>query len=58
VYHLSADRIGHGLSLWEILQLIRNSFRAAFAPHKVKGECLVRAENRIMEIISRPQNRI
>jgi adenosine deaminase len=54
--YLKAARMAeNGLSCWDILQLIRNSFRAAFAPHKVKGDCLIRAENRIMDIVSRPE---
>lgn len=52
-YFKAAHMTENGLSRWDILQLIRNSFRAAFAPHKVKGDCLVRAENRIMELVSR-----
>ncbi|MFU8770545.1 MAG: adenosine deaminase family protein [Desulfotignum sp.] len=51
-YLKAARMTENGLSLWEILQLIRNSYRASFAPHKVKSGCLVRAENRIMDLIS------
>jgi adenosine deaminase len=54
--YLKAARMTEkGLSQWDVLQLIRNSFRAAFAPHKVKGDCLIRAENRIIELVSRQQ---
>lgn len=54
--YLKAARMTEkGLSQWDILQLIRNSFRAAFAPHKVKGECLVRAEKQIMKLVTRQQ---
>ncbi len=54
--YLKAARMTEkGLSQWDVLQLIRNSFRAAFAPHKVKGDCLIRAENRIMTLVSRQQ---
>jgi adenosine deaminase len=48
-YLKAARMMENGLSCWDILQLIRNSFRAPFAPHRVKGNCLVRAENLIME---------
>ncbi|MDT8380465.1 MAG: CRISPR-associated ring nuclease [Desulfotignum sp.] len=57
-YLKAARMTENGLSFWEILQLIRNSFRAAFAPHKVKRDCLIHAENRIMELISREKHRI
>jgi adenosine deaminase len=57
-YLKAACMTENGLSQWDILQLVRNSFRAAFAPHKVKGDCLVRAENRIMKLVSRRENKI
>lgn len=53
-YFKAARMAENGLSQWDVLQLIRNSFRAAFAPHKVKGDCLIRTENWIMELVSRP----
>lgn len=50
--YLKAARMTQGgLTSWEILQLIRNGYRAAFAHHKIKGKCLVDAETQIMKLI-------
>lgn len=39
-----------GLSAWEILSLIRNSFKASFAPWKIKNKLLKEAEADIIKI--------
>lgn len=57
-YLKAARMTKKGLSQWDVLQLIRNSFRAAVTPNKVKGDWLIRAENRIMELVSRQKYKI
>jgi len=51
-YLRAAEMTQDGLSTWEILQLIRNGYRAAFASHKTKNKCLVDAETQIMKLIN------
>ena len=42
-----------GLSAWEILQLLRNSFRAAFVSHRISKELILEAEAEILEIFKK-----
>ena len=41
-----------GLSLWQILQLIRNGFRSAFLNHKQRRDCYLEAEQRVVKVLS------
>ncbi len=40
-----------GLSAWEILQLVRNSFRGAFVSHRISKELILKIEAEILEIL-------
>jgi len=40
-----------GLSLWEILSIIRNGFKASFAQRSLKYNLLKKAENRIVQLL-------
>jgi len=51
-YLRAAEMTQGGLSTWEILQLIRNGYWAAFASRKTKSKCLVGAETQIMKLIN------
>ncbi|MBF0412087.1 MAG: hypothetical protein HQK70_05170 [Desulfamplus sp.] len=42
-----------GLSMWEILSVIRNSFKAAFAPRHVRHSILRKAEESIVRLLQR-----
>lgn len=50
-YYQAAALSPDGLSLWEILQIIRNGFRAAFVPFDLKQKLLVESEREIMDFI-------
>ena len=54
--HRAARLTPGGLSIWEILQLIRNSFRAAFVPHRLRKELILQAEEEILEIVKESRN--
>ena len=41
-----------GLSLWEILSIIRNGFKASFAQRSIKYELLKKAENKIVQLLN------
>lgn len=45
--HRAARLSREGLSYWEILQLVRNSFRSAFAPFALRRKLLLEAEEEI-----------
>lgn len=40
-----------GLTRWQVLQLIRNSFRAAFVGQETRRNCLLKAEDEIIQIL-------
>ncbi len=40
-----------GLSLWEILSIVRNSFKASFASRHLKHELLKKAEGKIVDLL-------
>ena len=42
-----------GLTRWQVLQLIRNSFQAAFSPYATRRERLVEAEKEILQSITK-----
>ncbi len=50
-YYQAAILTDGGLSLWEILQLIRNSFRGAFLPFKKRQELLLQSEKEIINLL-------
>ena len=47
-YHKAAAMSAGGLSRWQVLQLVRNGFRAAFCNHRDRQRHLVAAEKTIM----------
>ena len=49
--HRAARLTPGGLSLWEICSLVRNGFRAAFAPRDIRQDLLRRAEEEVIEVI-------
>ena len=50
--YLKAARMSpDGISRWDILQLINNSFTVTFAPFKLRREMILKAEQLIMELI-------
>ena len=51
--HRAARLTPGGLSAWEILQLVRNSFRAAFVSHRISKELILNAEAEILEIFKK-----
>ena len=56
--HRAARMTPGGLSLWEILQLVRNSFRSSFADQQVRGRLIREAENSLMFILKQNSNTI
>ncbi len=55
-YYKAALLSPNGLSLWEILQLIRNAFRAAFIPFEERQKLLLASEKEIIEIVKESIN--
>ncbi len=51
--HRAARLTPGGLSAWEILQLVRNSFRATFVSHRISKELILKAEAEILEILKK-----
>ena len=51
--HRAARLTPGGLSAWEILQLVRNSFRAAFVSHRISKELILKIEAEILEILNK-----
>jgi len=49
--HRAARMTPGGLSLWEILVLIRNSFKASFADRQVKHGLILEAESQVLSLI-------
>ena len=49
--HRAARMTEGGLSQWEILLLVRNSFRATFADHQTRSRLLREAEKSLMTVI-------
>jgi len=49
--HRAARLTPGGLSLWEILLLVRNGFKAAFCPRSLRQNLIREAETRIIDII-------
>ena len=49
--HRAARMTRGGLSLWEILILIRNGFKASFADPQVKQELILQAESRVLSLL-------
>ena len=50
--YLKAARMSpDGISRWDILQLINNSFTVTFAPFKLRREMILKAEQSIMKLI-------
>lgn len=41
-----------GLKKWEVLQLVRNSFRAVFAQFDMLRRLLLDAEKRVLEVVN------
>ena len=51
--YIKADELcGRRLSVWDVLQLIRNSFQAAFAGFEERRKLMLETEDRIKEIIT------
>ncbi len=50
-YYKAARLTENGLTIWEILQLIRNGFRGAFLPFEERQALLVQAEKEILNMI-------
>jgi len=49
--HRACRLTPEGLSLWEILSIIRNSFKASFAPRALKHDILKKAEKKIVKLL-------
>jgi adenosine deaminase len=49
--HRAARLTPGGLSLWQILQLVRNGFKAAFVTRDRRQELILNAERQIMDIV-------
>ncbi|GEM_PF-5299990 len=54
-FYRAAEMCG-GLSPWEVFQLIRNSFRAAFCDYRTRQQLLRKAESEIIASILQNQN--
>lgn len=52
-YHRAGRLTPDGLSLWDILLLIRNGFKAAFTEAPLRHDLLRKAENRILQVIEK-----
>ncbi|MBF0240245.1 MAG: hypothetical protein HQM12_21280 [SAR324 cluster bacterium] len=50
--HKAARLTPGGLSPWDLLSLVRNSFRAGFVPFNQRRELLLNAEQEILEMLS------
>ena len=51
-YYMAAKMTDGGLSLWDILQLIKNSFSSTFNSFEQRRKLMLAAEKEIMEIIT------
>ncbi|MCP4670048.1 MAG: hypothetical protein GY857_01970, partial [Desulfobacula sp.] len=49
--HKACRLTPEGLSLWEILSIIRNSFKASFASRDIKHDLLKKAEEKIIDLL-------
>ncbi|MEJ5347608.1 MAG: CRISPR-associated ring nuclease [Desulfosoma sp.] len=50
-YHRAGRLTANGLSLWDILLLIRNAFKAAFTTAPTRHKLLREAENKILQLL-------
>lgn len=50
-YYKAALLSANGLTLWEILQIIRNSFRGAFLPFEKRQKLLLQSEKEIINLL-------
>ncbi len=50
-YYKAASMSENGLSKWDIIRIIRNGFRFAFAPYEIRRKLLIEAEREIMDIV-------
>lgn len=50
-YYMAAQLSENGLTLWDVLQLIRNSFQAVFLPFSERRRLLLEAEEQILTVI-------
>ena len=49
--HRAARLTPGGLSIWDILKIVRNGFKASFAEHAIRNRLLREAEREIIELI-------
>lgn len=52
-YYRAACLTPGGLTQWELLQLVRNSFRSAFVTHQARKQLLLKAESEICAFLTR-----
>lgn len=52
-FYKAAAMVEGGLSRWQILQLVRNSFQAAFCPRSQRRDLMRRSEQQIVELLTR-----
>ena len=50
--HRACRLTPQGLSMWEILSIIRNSFKASFAQRSIKNDLLKKAEHKIVRLLN------
>lgn len=53
-YYKAAAMTPGGLSKWQILQIVRNGFRASFAPFDLRKKLLLEVEKRILDNLLQP----
>ena len=55
-YIVADELTGGKLNLWDTIQLIKNGFDAAFAKYEIKNQLIIKAEEKIMNIIGNKFN--
>lgn len=51
-YFKAASFYEKGFTLWEVLQIIRNGFRSAFLPYRLKQRLIINVEKQIMQVLN------